>query len=133
MRWKFIFIVTNIQTPLYLAAPSALVSVDVLNGEIFGANLANGYMSFGSVGLFFVSVMALGTKAQAGLGSLALNPSGCTFFPMDDFSWPVTSSFSMVYLVQTTTASATCRPYVASTSPSQTIEFLFTIAKLIPD
>lgn len=133
VRWKFIHIVTNVPTPLYLASPSALVQVDTLNGESFGSNLTGGYMAFDSTGLFFVSVMALGTKAQSGLGSLVLNASGCSFFPMDDFSWPVTSSFSMAYLVQATDSSAVCRPYVASTSPSQTIEFLFTVVKLIPD
>jgi hypothetical protein len=39
----------------------------------------------------------------------------------------------MVYLVESVAATATFRPYVSVTSPSQTIEFIVTIVRIVSD
>lgn len=133
VRYKFLFVVGLVITPLYLANPSALVELNVLNGEMFSSNLSGGYILFGKAGLYFVSVMALGTKASPGLGGLSLNAVQCTFFPMEAFTFPPSSNFSMAYLVEALTDNASFRPYVASTANNQTIEFICSMVKVVPD
>jgi len=132
VRLKFVFVV-GVSAPLYLANPSALVSVDVLNGDYFSSVASGGYIQFDSPGTYFVSLMALGTRAQPGLGSLSINPSSCLFFPMESFTFPSASNFSMVYLVEASSSAARFRPYIGSYAATQTIEFVCTLVKLTPD
>ena len=133
VKWEFMYIVGTPGIARYLADPSGLVSVVTLNGGFFSSNLTGGYIQFGSVGLFFVSVMCLGSRASPGLGSVVLNASQCTFFPMENFTFPPSGNFSMAYLVTTATATASFRPYISSTQSSQTIEFTVSIVRLVPD
>jgi hypothetical protein len=131
-RYKWVHVVAS-STPLYLAVPSALVSVDTLNGDTICQNTSGGYLEFMSVGIFMVSVTVLGTRAQPGLGALGLNQSNALFFPMESFTFPSSSNFSMYYLVETTSALARFRPYLASTAATQTVECIITVVQIVPD